>query len=191
MALASVRDPIIETERLVLRPFEPSDFAAYSAYHVRTDVYRFLYSSPPDRDTLKRQFTSVIRPVFAKQGDEFKLAVVTKEDDCLVGEVLLKFANEYALQGEVGYIFDPTYAGKGFATEATRAIIEYGFSHLGLHRIFARLDTSNSGSIGVVERLKLRREAHFIDNDRFNGVWGSEFVYAILHNEWRALQSSQ
>lgn len=191
MTPVTVSDPIIETERLVLRPFQPADFSAYAAYHIRTDVYRFLYSSPPDRDTLKRSFTSVIRPVFAKQGDEFKLAVVTKESGHLVGEVLLKFANEYALQGEVGYIFDPTYAGKGFATEATRAIIDYGFNHLGLHRIFARLDTSNSGSIGVVERLKLRREAHFIDNDRFNGVWGSEFVYAILHNEWRALQADR
>ena len=189
MTPVTVSDPIIETDRLVLRPFQLADFSAYAAYHIRTDVYRFLYSSPPDRDTLKRIFTAVIRPVFAKQGDEFKLAVVTKDGGHLVGEVLLKFANEYALQGEVGYIFDPAYAGKGFATEATRAIINYGFDQLGLHRIFARLDTSNSGSIGVVERLKLRREAHFVDNDRFNGVWGSEFVYAILHNEWRALQA--
>lgn len=188
MTSVPVRDPIIETERLILRPFEPDDFVAYHAYHVRGDVYRYLYSSPPDRETLNRQYTSVIRPVFAKEGDVFKLAVIAKDGDFLVGEVLLKFANEYALQGEVGYIFDPTHAGHGFATEATRAIIDYGFQHLGLHRIFARLDTANTGSIGVVERLKLRREAHFVQNDRFAGIWGNEYIYAILAHEWGALK---
>lgn len=181
---APVPAPIIETDRLNLRAFTPDDFAAYAAYHVRSDVYRYLYSAPPNRETLQRQYTSVVRPVFAQEGDVFKLAVVIKETGQLVGEVLLKFANENALQGEVGYIFDPTYAGKGYATEATRAIIDYGFTHLGLHRIFARLDTANRGSIGVVERLKLRREAHFIENDRFSGIWGDEFVYAVLSHEW-------
>jgi len=189
MADSVFRDPIIETDRLVLRPFAPEDFPAYAAYHVRTDVYRYLYASPPDRETLQRQYTAVIRPVFAKEGDVFKLAVVTKDGGQVVGEVLLKFANENALQGEVGYIFDPSYAGKGFATEATKAIIDYGFRHLGLHRIFARLDTANTGSIGVVERLKLRREAHFLQNDRFSGIWGDEFVYAILSHEWTSRES--
>ncbi|WP_297801859.1 GNAT family protein [uncultured Brevundimonas sp.] len=188
MSPVSVRDPIIETERLILRPFEPEDFAAYCAYHVRGDVYRYLYAAPPDRETLQRQYTSVIRPVFVQQGDVFKLAVIAKDGDYLVGEVLLKFANEQALQGEVGYIFDPTYAGHGFATEATRAIITYGFQQFGLHRIFARLDTGNTGSIGVVERLKLRREAHFVQNERFSGIWGSEYVYAILEHEWASMK---
>ena len=187
MAPPAENGAIVQTERLILRPFIASDFPAYAAYHTRSDVYRYLYLSPPDRDTLQRNFTAVIRPVFAKQADEFKLAVVTRDEGVLVGEVVLKFANEYALQGEVGYIFDPTHAGKGYATEATKAIIHYGFNHLGLHRIFARLDTANTGSIGVVERLKLRREAHFIGNDRFNGIWGDEFVYAILDHEWFSL----
>lgn len=177
-------EPRIETERLIIRPFRLADFEAYAAYHIKPDTYRFLYSAAPDRSTLRRQFTSDIRPVFAAEGDVFKLAVVTKETNQLVGEVLLKFTNARALQGEVGYVFNSDFAGKGFATEATLAIVDYGFNHLGLHRIFARINAHNMGSIRVIERLGFRREAHFVQNDSYNGIWGDELVYAMLVHEW-------
>ncbi len=83
-------------------------------------------------------------------------------------------------------MFNPAYAGKGYATEAAEAIIALGFEGFGFHRIFARLDAKNTGSIGVVERLGMRREAHLIENDRFNSVWGDEYVYAVLSREWAA-----
>jgi RimJ/RimL family protein N-acetyltransferase len=115
--------------------------------------------------------------------------VTRRDDGALLGEVLLKIASTEALQAEVGYIFNPSYAGKGYATEAVRAMIDLGFADLGYHRIFARLDAQNQGSIGIVERLKMRKEAHLIQNDRFNGVWGDEFIYAILKSEWNGLAS--
>ena len=59
---------------------------------------------------------------------------------------------------------------------------------LGFHRIFARLDAANQGSVGVVERLGLRREAHLIENDQFNGQWGDEYIYALLAREWHSRQ---
>ncbi len=64
-------------------------------------------------------------------------------------------------------------------------MITLGFRTLGYHRIFARLDALNHGSIGVAERLGMRKEAHLIENDRFDGVWGDEFIYAVLNREWR------
>jgi len=63
-------------------------------------------------------------------------------------------------------------------------MLDIGFSEYGFHRIFARLDPLNKGSVGVVERLHFRREAHLLQNDRFNGVWGDEFIYALLKSEW-------
>lgn len=64
-------------------------------------------------------------------------------------------------------------------------MLERGFSEVGCHRIFARLDAANRGSIGVVERLGMRKEAHLRQNDRFNGEWGDEFIYALLNEEWQ------
>jgi RimJ/RimL family protein N-acetyltransferase len=167
-------EPRIETERLQLRPFRLADFEAYAAYHVKPDTYRFLYAASPDRSTLRRQFTADIRPVFAAEGDTFKLAVVVKETGQLVGEVILRLA----------YVFNSAYAGHGYATEATQAIIDYGFDHLGLHRIAARIDAHNTGSIRVIERLKFRKEAHFLQRVIYNGIWCDELVYAMLAHEW-------
>ncbi len=53
-----------------------------------------------------------------------------------------------------------------------RAVLDLGFFQLNFHRIFARLDPLNAGSVGVVERLGMRREAHLIQNDLFNGAMG-------------------
>lgn len=57
----------------------------------------------------------------------------------LIGEVLLKLASSAALQGEIGYIFNPVYAGKGYAAEAVHSVLERGFTEVGFHRILPDL----------------------------------------------------
>lgn len=181
----------VYTERLIMRPFQPDDLPSYADYHRRDDVYRFLYTSPPAPDALEAQFAGLLSASFSEDGDTLRLAVVHRQDAMLLGEVLLKIASKDALQLEVGYIFNPSFSGKGYATEAVRAVMDIGFDQVGCHRIFARLDTLNHGSVGIVERLKMRREAHLVQNDRFNGQWGDEFIYAILKSEWDASQAVQ
>jgi Acetyltransferases, including N-acetylases of ribosomal proteins len=173
-----------ETDRLLLRPFAAGDRDQYAAYHSRPEVYRFLYAAAPSGDALDEQFNKVLDARFEHDGDILRFAVARKDDSAVVGEVLLKMASRDALQGEVGYIFNPAYAGNGYATEAVAAMLRVGFDEIGFHRIFARLDAANAGSVGVVERLGLRREAHLIQNDRFDGRWGDEYIYAILKAEW-------
>lgn len=176
--------PRLVSGRLELRPFEASDRTAYDAYHTRPEVYRFLYVPVPDTDKLTNQFAAAMSTRFEQDGDTLRLAVIRQENSVLLGEVLLKMESAAALQGEIGYIFNPDFAGAGYATEAVQMMLDFGFSKCGLHRIFARLDPLNTGSVGVVERLQFRREAHLLQNDRFNGVWGDEFVYAQLKAEW-------
>ena len=89
--------------------------------------------------------------------------------------------------GEVGYLFNPAHAGRGYATEASRALLQVGFEELGLHRIIGRLDVRNAASARVLERLGMRREAHFVQNEWLKGEWTDELVYAMLDREWRAL----
>lgn len=174
----------IRSDRLELRAFEPSDRPAYDAYHSRPDVYRFLYTPLPKGKALDEQFAAALAPRFEEDGDTLRMAVTRRQDGALLGEVLLKLASKAALQGEIGYIFNPDYAGRGYATEAVQTMLEIGFRHYGLHRIFARLDPRNAGSVGVVERLRFRREAHLLQNDCFDGEWGDEFIYAQLKAEW-------
>lgn len=178
----------IRTPRLVLRPFQAQDLGAYADCHAQTEVYAFLYMAAPQGDALKAQFEALLAAPFERDGDTCRLAVVRQDDGAVVGEVLLKIASLAALQLEVGYIFNPRHAGQGYATESVAAMLEWGFNGLGAHRIFARLDALNAPSVKLVERLGLRREAHLIQNDRFNGQWGDEYIYALLHSEW-ALQT--
>ncbi|WP_067221145.1 GNAT family N-acetyltransferase [Stappia indica] len=174
----------LRTARLILRPLEERDFGTYAAYHGRRDVYRFLYSFPPEAQALRQQFDRACQPDLSQDGATTTLAVERSEDGVVLGEVLLKAASTAALQGELGYIFDPAHAGGGYATEAAAEMLRAGFEEIGFHRIFARIDADNHGSVKVAERLGLRREAHFRQNDRHDGRWGDEFVYALLAEEW-------
>ena len=94
---------------------------------------------------------------------------------------------------EVGYWVREAYWGQGYATEASKMMLSLGFDEFGLHRIFGRCDARNEASAKLMERLGMRREAHFVHNEIFKGEWGDELVYAILEDEWnkRALESAQ
>ncbi|NUT99133.1 MAG: GNAT family N-acetyltransferase [Saccharothrix sp.] len=177
----------IRTERLLLRPFTPDDHADLHAYQSRPDVVRFLYGearTPEETtDNLKLKM-SVTWP--EKEGEHLSLAVV--HGGRVIGETVLKYLSEAHRQGEIGYIFHPDHHGRGFATEASVAMLDLGFDNLGLHRIVASCDAHNDKSWHVMERLGMRREAHFRHNEIFKGTWGEELIYAILEDEWRAAQ---
>jgi RimJ/RimL family protein N-acetyltransferase len=65
-------------------------------------------------------------------------------------------------------------------------MLRLGFEGLGLHRIIGRLDGRNRASARVLEKLGMRREAHFVENEYVKGEWTDEVVYAILDREWRS-----
>ena len=82
-------------------------------------------------------------------------------------------------------MFHPAHQGRGLATEAASVVLRLGFEGLGLHRVIGRCDALNLPSARLVERLGMRREAHFVHNEVFKGAWGDELVYAMLEDEWR------
>jgi RimJ/RimL family protein N-acetyltransferase len=176
----------VKTERLVLRPFQPQDFAAYAGWHSLPKVYRYLYTPVPGPEVIRAKFEAMLAAPFAADGDALRLAVVPRSGEAPIGEVMLRITSLAALQGEFGYIFAPDAGGKGYATEAVAAVLGFGFGQVGFHRLFARLDPENTGSVRVVERLALRREAHLVQNDQFNGRWGDEVIHAVLRAEWEA-----
>ncbi|NVD99387.1 GNAT family N-acetyltransferase [Massilia sp. BJB1822] len=184
--LISCANPELHTPRLLLRKFAASDFDAFRAYHCLPEVYRFLYNDPPEGEAMRACFETVRTAPFAADGDKLTLAVCRREDGAVVGEVLLKLGSTAALQGELGYLFNPAFHGQGLALEAARAMLDFGFAELGFHRIFARLDSLNTASARIAEKLGMQREAHLRQNDRHKGVWGDEFIYALLRSEWDA-----
>jgi RimJ/RimL family protein N-acetyltransferase len=176
----------IATERLRLRPFEPRDLDALTAVHGDPEVTRYLYWDVRDREELKGVLAEKQRrDALTKEGDALNLAAVTADSGELVGDMTLIWRSEEHRQGEVGYIVHPAHQGRGYAAEATRAMLRIGFEDLGLHRIAAHLDARNAASARVLERVGMRREAHLVENEVVKGGWTDELVYAMLDREWQ------
>lgn len=174
----------LRTDRLHLRPFTSDDIDAMYAYQGLSEVARYLYRPPRTRqecaDVIAKSSTA---PSWVHDGDSVTLAVCRSTTQQIIGEIVLKLADAHARQVEIGWIIHPDHAGQGYATEAARAAAAAAFGPLGAHRLFARLDTRNSASVRLCERLGMRREAHLVENDLDRTGWGSEYVYAALPHE--------
>jgi RimJ/RimL family protein N-acetyltransferase len=177
----------IYTERLFLRPFKDSDLEDLYAYHSLSEVTRFLYWDKRTLDETKKALERKKNEAhLTKEGSTLTLAVIHKETSRVIGEVSLTWHSQEHQQGEIGFVFNPAFQGHGYAAEATGVIFSLGFEELKLHRIYGRCDARNIASYKLMERLGMRREAHFIHNEIFKGEWGDEFVYALLQDDWIA-----
>lgn len=188
--MALYPDYPLRTERLVLRPFTRGDVDAVYAYRRREDVARYLFDVPLSREECALAVQQRISQVALEaEGDKIILAVELAQNSALIGEVSLIWRSVDARQGEVGWIFDPQYQGQGYATEAANAMLDLAFGPGDIHRVAARCDVRNEASWRLMERLGMRREAHFREHALFKSQWDEEFVYALLWQEWRALRS--
>jgi RimJ/RimL family protein N-acetyltransferase len=113
-------------------------------------------------------------------GTWLQLAITV--DGGVIGDCGLHFLDDR--QAEVGVTLDPAHQGRGYATEAVRAVLGYLFGTLGKHRVVATTDVRNRPAAALFERLGFRREAHYVRNVWFKGEWGDEFLYALLAEEW-------
>ena len=152
------------------------------------EVARYLYQGPlsPEetRDLLARKIAS---SSWTSEGDWLGAAVVERESGITVGDVALCWTSERDRTAEIGFTFDPHHQGKGFATEAARAMVDWAFGTAGLHRVIGRTEARNTASSRVLEKLGMRLEAHLVENEWVKDEWQSEFVYAILEREWSSL----
>lgn len=175
----------IHTGRSTLRQFEPSDADDLYEFHSRPDVVKYLYENVKSRADTERMVTERLSSKdLTGDGDKLVLAVILTEASKLIGEVSLTMRSREHQQGEIGFIFNPQFQGKGYATEAVRSMVNLGFAKFPFHRLFGRCDARNEPSYRLMERLGMRREAHFIHNELFKGEWGDELVYATLRDEW-------
>jgi RimJ/RimL family protein N-acetyltransferase len=177
----------LETERLLLRPFGPDDLEALFAIQADESVARWLYNDPrtlgETRELLARKIGGA---ALHGEGEWLSAAAVLRTTGELVGDVSLHWASEAHGQGELGFVVHPEHQGRGYATEASRPLLDFAFGPLGLHRVIGRLEPRNTGSARVLEKLGMRREAHLVENEWVKGEWQSELVYAILAREWVA-----
>lgn len=175
----------IDTARLRLRPYGPDDLDGLHAIQSRPDVVRYLYWDVRDREAVRKVLVDRAgQGVIAKEGDKLILAMERRDTGALVGDVNLVWVSGEHRQGEIGFVLHPDHHGLGFAGEGAAVMLRLGFEVLGLHRIVGRCDGRNAASMRVMEKLGMRREAHFRQNEIVRGEWTDEVVYAMLAEEW-------
>jgi ribosomal-protein-alanine N-acetyltransferase len=172
----------LRTARLTLRDFVPDDFGAIHAYASDPEGTRFMFHGPRSvedtRDYLDRMLASqqeVPRMIW-------ELAVVATASDRLVGACDLTCENER--EADLGFILSKEVWGRGYATEAARAMVRVGFEELGVMRIVATCDVKNSASARVLDKSGLKRVT-VLDRHRFAlGKWWTSFLYEVRREEW-------
>jgi RimJ/RimL family protein N-acetyltransferase len=180
----------IETERLLLRKYEDRDVADILEYSSDADpVLARNLDWEVSAEGVKAYWEAQREIDPTTDPKWFSLVVELKAEGKVIGQVGIGVAKtgEHR-QGTIGWLLGRKHQGQGLATEAARALLGFGFDHLGLHRISARTGKDNVRSWRLMERLGMRREAHFRESHVVEGEWRDEFVYAVLAEEWRAQQ---
>lgn len=170
---------MMETERLLIRLFQATDGPALYAYLSDPEVVRFEPYEPLTREMAEKE-------AVGRGNNPAFWAICLRDTGELIGNLYLaaEAFDAYAL----GYVFAKRVWGKGYATEAASAMLDRVFSE-GAHRVYAECDPQNTPSWRLLERLGMRREAHFRSNVYFRAdpepEWKDTYVYAILNSEWR------
>ena len=178
---------IFETDHLIIRKFRAEDAPALYTYLSDPEVVKYEPYPPFTLSDCEAES-------LARVTDDRFYAVCLKPEGTLIGHLYAAQQNEKFATWIVGYVFNRSYHGRGYATEATRGLLGYLFSHCQAHRVMAKCDPKNAPSGKLLERLGMRREAHhksevFFKQDSLGlPLWKDTFVYAMLREEWEQMR---
>lgn len=173
-----------ETQRLLIRRYTELDWKDLYEYLSDEEVVKF---EPYEIVTLEQAKEEVLY----RSNDDCYYAVCLKESNKLIGNVYI--AKQDFDTWEVGYVFNTSYQGKGYATEAVRTLVDIAFEDWGARRVIAMCNPINTHSWKLMERLGMRREGTLLQNIYFktdqegNPIWCDTYEYGILKEEWNSL----
>jgi ribosomal-protein-alanine N-acetyltransferase len=182
--------PRLQTERLVLRPFDASDGAAVERLAGAREVADTTLTIPHPYPSGGGAYWIATHAAAWSSRDSLVLAICQHEAPCeLLGAISLQLSLPHS-RGELGYWIGLPNWGKGFATEAARALTAYAFTEVGLHRVEARHFTRNPASGRVLQKLGMRLEGIHREAYLRWGRFEDVATYAILAPEWKATKST-
>jgi RimJ/RimL family protein N-acetyltransferase len=169
---------------LLLRDFELDDWPALHDVESRADVARYQSFEPRTPEESRAYVAAAWDEATQDSRKTYDLAVTLFPDGQLIGRCGLGLTEPDLGEGMLWYTIHPSHWGRGYATEAARGLLDFGFDELRLHRIWADCDPANVASVRVLQKLGMRREGHLIENAWTKGAWGDSLIYAILDREW-------
>jgi RimJ/RimL family protein N-acetyltransferase len=180
----------LTTDRLRLRAYRETDAEAHLPIYSREDVSRFLLQDPWTAEVAETEIAKRL-PRTGLETESRALALVIETADGLdslegsrvIGDIAIWLEDGSDEKAEIGWILDPAAGGHGFATEAAIAMLNVAFDHYGLHRVFAQLDSRNTASAKLAQRIGMRQEAHLRQDWWSKGEWTDTLIYAMLSSD--------
>ena len=176
----------LATERLVLREFEPGDWFEVRTYQNDPRYLRYYKWTDRSPEAVQAFIQMFLDQQIEEPRIKFQLAMTLKENGRLIGNCGIRMTVRGTHNGNIGYELSPDQWGNGYATEAARAIVDFGFNELRLHRISAECIAENTGSIKVLQKLGFTQEGRLRQNDYFKDRWWDTLLFGILKHEWRS-----
>ena len=178
---------IFQTSRLYAREFVSEDAAELLRLAGNERDLGYMYWEPMDLDACIEFVNACLVRSLETPRSGYTLALCLRETDEFIGIVSLDLTDE-GRQASAGYMISPPHRRQGYASEALRGLLTFGFLGPELHRITASCDDKNEASIRVMENAGMRREGHFIKAVRASVFgrtgWRSTYQYAILQKEF-------
>lgn len=167
----------IKTKRLLIRGFEFKDWQDVYAYTSNINVMKYI----PEGVLTEKEAKKFVSKNMGDDAENFPVILV--EENILIGHVIFhKYFGEHTY--EIGWVFNPKFQNRGYASEAAKAVLEYGFKDMNLHRIIATCQPENIPSYRVMEKIGMRREGFFKKCIPNGNEWWDEYYYAILEEDF-------
>jgi RimJ/RimL family protein N-acetyltransferase len=186
---AELPTPSLHTARLRLRAFEDADANDLFALQSSARILRYWDSPPWTERSRAEAFITACRRM-EQEGTGARLAVDRVSDGAFIGWCTLNSWNPDFRSASLGYCYDEAAWGRGYATEAARALLGWAFDTLDLNRVQAEADTRNVASARVLEKLGFVREGTLREDCVVNGDVSDSWVYGLLRREWQPLGSA-
>ena len=177
---------LLTTERLNIKPVTENDIEQIFSLQNSEETARFNTSKPPKEIS---ETETIVRGWIAENDREkvknytFKVELIDQNQ--FIGLIGIKLGREHYKNAEIWFQYDSKFWNKGYATESARKIIAFGFEDLQLHRIEAGCAVGNIGSISVLEKIGMTREAHTRQLLPLPSGWSDNYGYAILSTDSR------
>lgn len=176
--------PEILTRRLQLSQLVAGDALALFEYRSDPEVCRYQSFEPGALANVEAFISGLQSNEFGTAGTWFQFGIRLRESGALIGDIGAHFMSDDPRQVEIGFTVSPKYQGQGVGTEAVSGLLRYLLVDCGKHRVIASVDPRNEACIKLLERVGMRREAHFRQSLWFKGEWVDDLVYAVLKSDW-------
>lgn len=173
----------LESDRLILRRIDAND--ANEIFTLRSNEKSMQYISRPIMQNIEEavaHFKIIDDKIESNSGINWAITLKPSNQFIgIIGHYEIKWKH---FRSEIGYMLLPEYEGKGIITEAIKLCLDFGFTKMNLHSVEAIIDPENYASAKVLEKNGFVKEAHFVENEFYNGKFINASIYSILKRNW-------